>query len=83
MYEPGNNDSRYIPRVRITGIYPRENRKKGNREKKEERKTKRCLHREQTVATGGNRPSLLTWEGVLEETTRRLRKERGFCIDCR
>ena len=39
---------------------------KGKKEKKEERKTKRCLHSEQTVATGGNTTGLLMWEYVLE-----------------
>ena len=57
--------------------------KKGNKEKKERWKTKRCLQRNQTVATVDNRPRLLAGEGVLEETKLRLRKERGFCRDRR
>ena len=40
--------------------------KKGNKEKKERWKTKRCLQRNQTVATVDNRPRLLAGEGVLE-----------------
>ena len=47
---------------------PRENRKKGNKEKKGRRKKKRCLQRKQTVATVGKGLRLLAWEGVLEET---------------
>ena len=49
-----------------TGRYPRENSRKGKREKKEERKKKRWLQREETVATVGERTRLLTWEVVLE-----------------
>ena len=51
------------------------------RKQKEKRKTQRCLQR--NLATVGKRPTLLTWEGVLEETKLRLRKERGFCRDRR
>ena len=65
------------------GYLHNRNRKKGEREMKEERKTKRCLQREQTVATAGNRPRILTWEGVLEETRLHLPSERGSYRDRR
>ena len=50
----------------------------GKERKEKKRMTKRCLHREQTVATVRKRPRLLTWEGVLEETKLRLRSNAVF-----
>ena len=67
-------DVRVDTPVKIAG----EERKK----KKEERKTKRCLQRKETVAPVGKRPRLLTWEGVWERRSF-VSKVRGFCRDRR
>ena len=59
-------------------MYPRESRRKGEKEKEQERKTMRCFEQEQTVATACNKHRLLTWQSVLEETKRRVQNERRF-----
>ena len=53
----------------MTYRYILQRKQKENKERKDGgRKTKRCLQRKQTAATVENRPRLLSWVGVLEET---------------